>query len=387
VLSTIHRALLWYSPLSWYLDRQIVRLAEEASDDAALAAIHDRASYAEMLLEFMQRGVRRKSMQGVPMARYCQPEQRIHRILDATTLSRGVTRWSVLAILALGLPLAYVIAAATSSSPLEERLTFEAASIRPYQPTPGARRGDKQSGGPGTTDPGRIHYPMVTPRYVLLQAFDVSNYQIVGPDWIDREYFDIDATMAAGTTKEQFRSMLQNLFVDRFKMAVHRESREFAGYSLVVAKNGPKFKESKEAPAPQDDGAPDPPLKPGPDGFFPSPQRPGMFLQLTALPNAHSTFQQVTMESLAAILQTQMRRPVIDQTGLTAKYDFVLNFSMQGLDLGIGRIPVSMGSGDKEPLPDIPSALQGQLGLKLEPMKLSQQVVVIDHMEKVPTEN
>jgi uncharacterized protein (TIGR03435 family) len=399
LLSAIHRALLWYSPLSWFLDRQIVRLAEQASDDAAVAAIRDRASYAEVLLEFMQRGVRRTSLQGVPMARYGQPEQRIHRILDATTLSRGVTRWSVAAILALGLPLAYVIAAA------QERLTFEAASVKADAPVgggagglavrrksdgPSPRRFDEPTGGPGTTDPGRIHYPMATARFVLTRAYDVNDYQIVGPDWLDRDRFDIDATMPAGTTKEQFRTMLQNLLVDRFKMASHKEMREFAGFTLVVGKGGPKLKESAEAPTPQDDGAPDPPHKLGPDGYFVPPERPGVFLQVTGMPgtaDARANFRQFTMPMLANILQNQLKRPVADETGLTAKYDFVLNFSTQGISLGNGRLPVSMGDGDPPHQPDLASALQAQLGLKLEPKKVSQEVVIIDHMEKAPTEN
>ena len=116
LLSAIHRALLWYSPLSWFLHQQIVRSAEDASDDAAVAAIHDRASYAALLLDFMQRGVGRANWLGVPMARYGSPDERIHRILDGTALSRGVTRWSVAAILAVGSPLAYLAAAAHPQS-------------------------------------------------------------------------------------------------------------------------------------------------------------------------------------------------------------------------------------------------------------------------------
>jgi hypothetical protein len=111
-LSAIHRALLWHSPLSWFLHRRIVRVAEEASDDAAVSAMPDRASYAEVLLEFMQRGVRSGNWQGVAMARYGRPDERIHRILEGTGLSRGVTRWSVAAILTLGLPVVYLAAAA-----------------------------------------------------------------------------------------------------------------------------------------------------------------------------------------------------------------------------------------------------------------------------------
>jgi RND family efflux transporter MFP subunit len=116
LLSAIHRALLWYSPLTWFLHQRIVRAAEEASDDAAVAASGDRALYAEVLLDFMQ-GAGGSSVQGtgwlgVPMSRYGRPDKRIHRILDGTALSRGVTRWSVAAILAMGSPLAYVVAAA-----------------------------------------------------------------------------------------------------------------------------------------------------------------------------------------------------------------------------------------------------------------------------------
>ena len=395
-LSAVHRALLWYSPLSWYLDRQIVRLAEQASDDAAIAAVSDRASYAETLLEFMRRGVRRTGWQGVPMARYARPEQRIDRILDSTVLSRGVTRWTMAAILLLGLPLAYVIAAA------QERLTFEAASVKPVEgfgggggggqiikrkPADGGpRRYEEPSGGPGTSDPGRIHYPMVTARFVLTRAYGVSEFQIAGPDWLDRERYDIDATLAANTTMEQFRTMLQNLLADRFQMAAHRESMEFSGFALVVAKGGPRLKESADLPA----ANVDPPLKPGPDGYFPAPARPGMFLQVTGPPStsdARANFIQFSMPMLAEILQRQLQRPVADETGLAGKYDFTLNFSGQGINFGHGPILVGPGDGEPPHQPDIASALQSQAGLKLDPKRVSLEVIVVDRMEKVPSGN
>ena len=127
LLSAIHRALLWHSPLSWFLHRRIVRTAEEASDDAALAVNGDRAQYAEVLLDFMQRGVRRTSWQGVPMARYGRADKRIHRILDGTAVSRGVTRWSLAAILTLGLPLAGLVAAAHPQSAPSSTTDFKIA--------------------------------------------------------------------------------------------------------------------------------------------------------------------------------------------------------------------------------------------------------------------
>lgn len=141
VLSAIHRAILWHSPMSWFLHRWIVRTAEEASDDAAVAVTGDRASYAEVLLEFMQRGTRRAAWLGVPMARYGRVERRIHRILDGVALSRGITRWSVTAIVACALPLAYVAATARPS---------QAASQAPVAPAPTAAAPIPKPASPAT---------------------------------------------------------------------------------------------------------------------------------------------------------------------------------------------------------------------------------------------
>ncbi|HEX4277415.1 MAG TPA: M56 family metallopeptidase, partial [Bryobacteraceae bacterium] len=138
-LSAIHRALLWHSPLSWFLHQRIVRVAEEASDDAAVAATGDRALYAEVLLAFLQRGVTRANRLGVPMARYGRPDRRIQRILDGAALARGVTRWSLAAILLVGSPLAWVVAAAhPQAAPSEARSAApETDSLLVPTPPPG----------------------------------------------------------------------------------------------------------------------------------------------------------------------------------------------------------------------------------------------------------
>ncbi len=148
LLSAIHRALLWHSPLSWVLHQRLVRVAEEASDDAAVTSTNDRALYAEVLLDFLKRGGRRVSWQGVPMARYGSPIERVHRVLDAKSLSHGVTRWSMAAILALALPLAYLAAAARpiASQPAPVSAPIEAAQVKPSQAAPVAKPNS------GTTD-------------------------------------------------------------------------------------------------------------------------------------------------------------------------------------------------------------------------------------------
>jgi uncharacterized protein (TIGR03435 family) len=100
------------------------------------------------------------------------------------------------------------------------------------------------NGGPGTGDPDRITCTNIMLRRVLLTAYEVRNYQIAGPDWLDSLRFDITAKVPDGATKEQFQSMLRNLLAARFKMTVHRESKELPIYALLTAKNGPKVKAS-----------------------------------------------------------------------------------------------------------------------------------------------
>jgi multidrug efflux system membrane fusion protein len=130
LLSAIHRVLLWHSPLSWFLHRRIVCIAEEASDDAAVTVTRDRAFYAEVVLDFIRRAPPRTNWQGVPMARYGRADERIHRILDGTALSRGVTRWSVAVILVLGVPLAYLVAAAQPQAPPQAQAPTPAPPVQ-----------------------------------------------------------------------------------------------------------------------------------------------------------------------------------------------------------------------------------------------------------------
>ena len=166
-----------------------------------------------------------------------------------------------------------VLPAIAQTPPADKSLTFEVASIKPASlPTPGNGpmliRGP--SGGPGTKDPGRINYPYMSLKNILMIAYDVKNYQVNGPAWLDTERFDVTATMPPETTKEQFRIMLQNLLIERFKMTVHKESKELPMYSLIVNK-APKMKETAlTSPPPDSDGGPPRPLGPpkiGPDGF------------------------------------------------------------------------------------------------------------------------
>jgi RND family efflux transporter MFP subunit len=157
-LSAIHRALLWFSPLSWFLHQRLVRVAEEASDDAAIQWTCDRALYAKVLLDFIERGVRSASWQGVPMARYGRADRRIQRILDGDVLPQAVTRWSVAAILALGLPLAYLAAVAR---PMLAQAAAQESVPEAAQPV--ASPSEAPSADPAPAEPPA---PAPSPRYL-----------------------------------------------------------------------------------------------------------------------------------------------------------------------------------------------------------------------------
>jgi uncharacterized protein (TIGR03435 family) len=132
--------------------------------------------------------------------------------------------------------------------------TFDAASVKPVTSLASGVPDDsgktiarKQPGRGGESEhPGRIHYEEGL-RRLMMRAYNVAYYQIQGPDWLST-MFVVDAIMPPETTKEQLRLMLQNLLVERFKLAAHRETQEIPGYSLVVAKNGPKLQESTGNP-------------------------------------------------------------------------------------------------------------------------------------------
>jgi uncharacterized protein (TIGR03435 family) len=191
--------------------------------------------------------------------------------------------------------------------------------------------------------------------------------------------FNISGKIPEGTTKEQFRLMQQNLLTERFKMKFHHEMKELQVYDLVVAKNGPKINASEPAPPPKDPDAPPPPgpYKRDKDGFpiIPPDDHRRMLFDMNG-PRAVQRFPDHSMEQFAAFLANSVARPVNDATGLKGKHDFTLKWVMDW-----GR------SSAEESGPNIFEALQQQLGLKLESKKGTVDILVVDHIEKTPTEN
>lgn len=213
---------------------------------------------------------------------------------------------------------------------------FEAASIRPSSPIGGVSSMH--------LTPGRISMENVSLKKMLLNAYaipDDREYMIAGPDWLGSLHFDVVATFDSGAGETQVRAMLQQMLTDRFRLAAHKESRQMPLYSLAVAKGGSKIHAVEDGQGKTSGG-------------------PGHFVA-----------SKTTIQHFADLLAKQLGAPVTNATGLEGVYDFTLDWS--AADNGDG--------------PSIFTALQEQLGLKLESTKGPLEVVIVDHMEKTPTEN
>ncbi len=251
------------------------------------------------------------------------------------------------------------------------QLTFEVASIKPAN-----------SDSPGSSiqlvPGGGLNMNGIPLRTMIARAYDVRDFQVSGgPGWLGTERFDImaraDAESAKGlediakmtddqrkTVREQMGERLRALLADRFQLVVHEETKDQPIYTLVVSKNGAKLQEVKEPGA-----------------------RQGMSMNRGRLEGMAAP-----MEMLGQVLSNTMGRPVVNKTGLTGKYDFVLEFIP---DVGVDLRAQGFGDGITSPAPapggpSIFTALQEQLGLRLESQKGPVPNIVIDRVEK-PSEN
>jgi uncharacterized protein (TIGR03435 family) len=266
---------------------------------------------------------------------------------------------------------------------------FDVASVKPSAPSNAFPAG---GGGPGTPDPERVHMENMPMRSLIMTAYSLAPYQLSGPSWLANEKYDIDAKVPPGATREQTSVMLQNLLAERFGLRVHRETRDFTGYELAIARSGPKLKEP-EPPSPalaatlaaggrgpmkmrkDQDGLPE--LEPGANA---------MGMATTPGGNRLSARGQL-LSRLVLALENDLGEPVRDRTGLTGKYDFNLTYSPVRPVAAAPPRADAPADGPSQRPPDLFTALEEQLGLKLEHKKIPVDVLVIDRLEKVPAAN
>jgi uncharacterized protein (TIGR03435 family) len=220
---------------------------------------------------------------------------------------------------------------------------FEVATIRQVPPS---KRGDAVWSPPGI---GKFIASNVSLAFLIQMAFAVDDNQIAGkPNWFEAEMYDVVAKAESDVplTRTQLRPRLQSLLQQRFRLETHRETKMVRGYALVVAKNGPKLK---------------PTVGDHPPGFR------------VHVGGGELNTLNCSMQTLAAMLQRPAGLPVADKTGIPGGYDIKLDFAP---DLETDS-----------PLPSLFAALQETLGLRLESQKVPVEMLVIDHVDRVPMEN
>lgn len=276
---------------------------------------------------------------------------------------------------------------AQSPPPLPE---FEVASVKPSAP-PGA---DSLAVGIHI-DGAQVRCASLSLKDYIALAYRLKTYQISGPEWLASERFDVAAKLPAGAAREQIRDMVQALLLDRFQLKAHRDTKEFPVYALVVAKGGPKMKESaQDAAAAAGQGNIDITAGGG---------RAGSGVDLgngSSFVMGENGFDAVklTMPSFADMLARFVDRPVLDMTELKGAYGFSLRFSPE--DFRAMRLRAAMAAGISVSLPpetmravldgasgDSLFAAMEPLGLKLDARKAPLDVLVIDRIEKTPSEN
>ncbi len=354
LLAKLLGAALALHPVAWWILRQIEREREIACDDWVVARVGSARPYAESLARMSElRWARQRAQQGEALASGIFGGgsvlgQRIERLLErgrAFSPRVSKVRVAVSGVVLLGCVMAGAIV--PKAVAFAQRMEFEVASVR--QHTGHMALGPISISGSHVTAADRSVFELI--RY----AYKVWGYQIAGgPGWIGSPSgapvtFDI-AAKAPGDgepSTDRVRQMFQALLADRFQLQLHRETREVQVYTLVVGKGGSKLKES--GPGGDPAGATFRPVENG---------------------AIHLATSKGDMEQLIFLLTNNsgLDRPVLDRTGLIGTYDYKLDWAARGTaDAGA---------------PSIFTAVQEQLGLKLEPAKAPVEVLVIDHVEK-----
>lgn len=268
---------------------------------------------------------------------------------------------------------------------------FEVVSIKPaaHPEMPNWRL----KGGPGTSSPG-LFTAMGAPLLALIgYSYDLKPYQIIGPSSMSNIAYDIAAKVPGGATRKQFLVMIQQMLAERFELKFHWETRKMAAYELVVAKGGSKLRPAENVP-PGSPPALKAPFPKDKDGFPILP--PGVVTLLGFPDNGNIRYvarKQPVDGNFLVNLEQLVGRPVVDRTGLTGVYDFNLFFAPEPINAyGVSPpatppSPAPIGEAASEPAPDIFTAIEQQLGLRLRSAKAPTRVFVVDGFNRAPAED
>jgi len=360
LVAAIHmviEAVFWFHPLVWWLGARLVDERERACDEEVLRLGSQPDDYAEGILKVC-RFYLESPLVCVAGITGSNLKRRIERIMTQQTgfrLSLGrKLLLGAAALTSLAAPVTIGLLNAPPSraqTPSGAPPVFEVASIKLNKS--GAR------GGRFSTEQGGIVATNMPLRTFIKAAYGIQDYQLSGgPGWLDSERYDIAAKSERAVLDDKLLLMLRALLEDRFKLTLHREKKELPGYALVMGKSGLKIHEVKQ------------------EGK-----------SWTRFGRGSLNGHEVSMSALADALSGRLGRPVVDSTGVKGVFDIKLEWTPdesqpRGPKESVEPLPADDGAGG----PTIFTALQEQLGLRLESRKGPVEIVVIDRVEK-PSEN
>ncbi len=243
--------------------------------------------------------------------------------------------------------IALLAAGAGIAGPQDARPAYEAASVKANN----SESGSSSSNG----SKGQIVFTNVSLKRLIERAYNVKPFQVTSPDWTENVHFDIAAKYPPDTKNEDRALMLRTLLEDRFKLAVHHDSKELPGFALVEAKGGFKLKPVEAA------------------GGSSAKDYGGRVRTLTV--------KHTSIPSIADLLARLLGETVVDKTGIEGVYDFEFKWTADDMDGSTS----STSNGD--PAPSLFTAVQETLGLRLQSQKVPVDIIVVDHVERVPAEN
>jgi bla regulator protein BlaR1 len=368
-------AIFWFHPLVWWLGARLVEERERACDEEVLEFGSARQVYAESILKTCEFCLESPlaCVSGVTGADL--KKRIVHIMTQRVACKLSFSRKLILGVVGLAAivaPIAFGLLNATpagAENQTPSTFAHEEASIKAKQ---SGDNGVRMSIGPdGFTATGG------TLQMLMQNAYGVQPFQIAdAPSWVNSEKYDVEAKLDGSAAEKlqklgpdqrklETQQMLQALLAERFRLKLHRETRELPVYALIIAKSGSKLHEVKTR-------------EPGPEGAGLGGSR------------GSARAQRVPIALLVHLLSEQLGRTVVDRTGLTGNYDFTLKWSPdQGTPMFTGadggQLPADAAQPDSSG-PSIFTALQDQLGLELESQKSSVEMLVIDSVEK-PSEN
>lgn len=364
--SAIHmmvEALFWYHPLVWWMEKQLVKERERACDQNVLELCNQPQAYAESLLRVCEFCVE-SSLPCISGITGADLKKRVVQIMTEGVV-RKLDFCGKLLLLAFGfviIAVSIMLGKAKAAERLVSPVLARAALVYETQPVASpAMRFEVATVKPNvsgccTSSRGTIDQMMLTNqrlRNLVVLAYGVQPNQVSGPDWMDKVRFDITAKYPPGTKQEDRWLMLRTLLEDRFKLTTHSVTKEMLGYSLQVAKTGFKLKPSDPGEASTSGGS------------------QGSVWTFNA--------RKIPLSVLMYELSDSLGEVVVNQTGLNGVYDFQLRWSTNEA--------TGPGVGESEAAPSVFTALEETLGLRLQHERVPAQMIVVDQVERMPTEN